>query len=278
MDQSEKKDLYLDLLKNTLTFSLWEEPPRPCGFEFRGKNPLKKYYFKKFLQQLADERVQLVRPAAITPYQRENGMIWPGNADTMVGRKRLDNLQFCIETVIREKVEGDLLGVGVWRGGSVIFMRAVLAALGVTSRKVYVAGSFRGLPRTDTKRFQENSRGSHHQCDYLAVPLEEVKRNFERYQMLDEQVVFIKGWFDDTFPEPVGKVSVLRADGVMYVSTMDILERLYPKLQPGGFCIIDDYGALKSCKKAVDDYRQAHQIREEMIEIDWTGRFWRKSF
>jgi hypothetical protein len=30
--------------------------------------------------------------------------------------KRLDNLQQCIETVVRENVPGDLIETGVWRG------------------------------------------------------------------------------------------------------------------------------------------------------------------
>jgi len=68
----------------------------------------------------------------------------------------------------------------------------------------------------------------------------------------------------------------MRLDGDMYESTMDGLVNLYPKLAPGGFCIIDDY-ALDGCRKAVADYRAAHGISEEMHTIDWTGVYWRKA-
>jgi hypothetical protein len=61
----------------------------------------------------------------------------------------------------------------------------------------------------------------------------------------------------------------------MYGSTTDALNYLYPKVSSGGFCIIDDYG-LRRCKQAVDDFRTERGIREEMKEIDWTGRYWRK--
>lgn len=62
----------------------------------------------------------------------------------------------------------------------------------------------------------------------------------------------------------------------MYSSTIDALENLYPKLSKGGFCIIDDY-ALAGCQKAVHDYRDKHRIHDEIIQIDWIGRYWRKS-
>ena len=239
MSEQLLKERYLDLLKETLTYSLWEEPPRPWGFEFSGKNPVAKYYYSKFLKLLGQEKLQLVKPVVVSSYERENGMIWPGKADTMVGRKRLDNLQFCIETVLRENIEGDFLEAGVWRGGASIFMRGVLAANGVTGRKVYLADSFEGLPRPDEKKCPEDAGDSHHEYGYLAVSLDEVKNNFARYNLLDDQVVFLKGWFEETLPDaPVEKISVLRADGDMYGSTMDILDNLYPKLQSGGFALL----------------------------------------
>jgi hypothetical protein len=105
-----------------------------------------------------------------------------------------------------------------------------------------------------------------------------VRANFQRYDLLDDQVRFLKGWFKDTLPSaPIGKLAVIRLDGDMYESTMDGLVNLYPKLSPGGFLIVDDYGAVPSCKKAVQDYREQHGIREEIQTIDWTGIYWRRS-
>lgn len=69
---------------------------------------------------------------------------------------------------------------------------------------------------------------------------------------------FLPGWFRDTLPTaPVDSLAVMRLDGDMYESTMVALESLYPKLSPGGFAIIDDYGAVAECKLAVEDYRCA---------------------
>ena len=88
--------------------------------------------------------------------------------------------------------------------------------------------------------------------------------------------VFLKGWFKDTLPNiPTSTLAVIRLDGDLYQSTMESLENLYPKLSIGGYCIIDDY-ALETCKKAVDDFREEHDITSTLYEVDWTGRFWRK--
>lgn len=212
----------------------------------------------------------------ITPDQKEEGRIWPGYADTMIGLKRIENIQFSVETVIRECVEGDLIETGVWRGGACIFMRAILAAYGIEDRKVYVADSFEGLPKADVEKFPADKDDTHYVQRFLAVSQEEVENNFIRYGLLDGQVVFLKGWFKDTLPHaPIEKLAVLRLDGDMYGSTMDALMNLYPKLSKGGFCIIDDY-ALPGCKKAVDDFREENGIHTEMKVVDWTGRYWRK--
>jgi O-methyltransferase len=69
---------------------------------------------------------------------------------------------------------------------------------------------------------------------------------------------------------------VLRADGDMYGSTMDILRSMEPRVAPGGFVIIDDYGAIEQCRQAVADYRADAGIDAEIHEVDWTGVYWRK--
>ncbi len=270
------EDLYLELLKKTLSFSLWPEPPTPVkDFHFRKKTS--KRFFLSILSGILDKtRYQIVRRRDFSEEDRADGRVWPGYADTMVGMKRLDNLQHCIETVIRDGVDGDLIETGVWRGGACIFMRAVLAVHGVKDRKVFVADSFEGLPKPDTGKWPADRGDTQHERPFLAVSREDVEKNFKRYGLLDENVVFLKGWFKDTLPAaPIKKLSVLRLDGDMYGSTMDALANLYPRLSKGGYCIIDDY-ALETCREAVDDYRKQQGITEKMERIDWTGYYWRK--
>lgn len=269
-------ELYLDLLKKSLSFTLWPEPGTPIETgNYRGSF-LTKLALSLLRRRFRSEHLQVVKQRCLTTEEREEGKIWPGYADTMIGLKRLDNLQFCVETAIRERVEGDLIETGVWRGGACILMRAILAAYAIDNRKVYVADSFAGLPKPDEKTFPADKGDRHHTFEVLAVSQEQVADNFRRYGLLDDQVVFLKGWFKDTLPTaPIEKLAVLRLDGDMYGSTMDTLTNLYSKLSRGGFCIIDDY-ALTGCRKAVDDFRAEKGITADMQVVDWTGRYWRK--
>lgn len=208
---------------------------------------------------------------------RNIGFDWPVHAHSMIGLQRMNNLEFCIRDVLSNKVEGDLIETGVWRGGATIFMRAILKAFNCTDRKVWVADSFAGLPAADFKNFPKESDVDFDKWNELVIPLEEVKGNFEKYDLLDEQVVFLKGFFKDTMPSiAVEKLAVIRLDGDMYESTIQCLEALYPKLSIGGYTIIDDYGAVPACAQAVHDYREAMNITEEMIKIDWAGVYWKK--
>ena len=268
------ESLYLELLKKTLSFSLWPEPPVPASpNQYAG---LKGVAAQALFKNLRKRGLMVMQPQPFTQEQREIGKGWPGYADSMIGLKRLDNLQACVESVIHEKVPGDLIETGVWRGGACILMRGVLAAYDVHDRRVFVADSFEGLPKPDEKNYPQDKGDDHHTYDILAVSQEQVESNFRRYDLLDDQVAFLKGWFKDTLPSaPIDKLAVLRLDGDMYESTMDALIHLYPKLSPGGFCIIDDY-ALSGCRQAVTDYRDKHKVTADILEVDWTGAYWRK--
>ena len=116
------------------------------------------------------------------------------------------------------------------------------------------------------------------QCGILTVGVDEVRRNFARYQLLDDQVQFIVGFFKDSLAEaPIEKLSILRLDGDLYESTIQALEPLYPKLTPGGYCIVDDYGRIEACRRAIHDYRAAFGITDDMVDIDGSGVYWRKT-
>jgi O-methyltransferase len=211
--------------------------------------------------------------------KRETGADWPMHGTTMVGLRRLDHLQRCIEAIVADGVEGDLIETGVWRGGASIFMRGVLASLDA-HRDVWVADSFEGLPKSKPEQYPSDAGSDEHFVfEYLAVSEDRVRGAFERYGLLDDSVHFLKGWFSESLPPLRGNHtwSLLRLDGDMYESTIVALESLYPDLSPGGFVVIDDYGAIPQCREAVHDYRQANGIDDPIEKIDWTGAGWRRS-
>jgi O-methyltransferase len=208
---------------------------------------------------------------------RETGRDWPAHAQSMIGHKRMLQLQRAAEFVIEKEIPGDFIETGVWRGGACIFLRAILKAYGIADRTVWVADSFAGLPPPDPDRYPADRGDKHHQVKALAVPLDAVKANFARYDLLDDQVKFLKGWFKDTLPRaPIERLAILRLDGDMYESTMDALTALYDRLSPGGFVIVDDYGYLESCRQAIADYRGARNIGDTIYNIDGMGVFWQK--
>ena len=129
-------------------------------------------------------------------------------------------------------------------------MRGVLAPLTATrSRSVWVADSFEGLPKPDAGRYPPMRGDVNYTAEELAVSLEEVRANFERYGLLDDRVRFVEGWFRDTLPRLADRRwAVIRLDGDLYESTMDGLLNLYPQLSVGGYLIVDDYG-FDNCRR-----------------------------
>ena len=195
---------------------------------------------------------------------------------TMIGRKRLDNLQQCMETVLTENIPGDFIETGIWRGGACIFMRGVLVAHGITDRTIWAADSFEGVP-PPTWPEDAGFDISRDVLPVLAVPLEDVRSLFQRYGLLDDKVQFLKGWFKDSLPiAPIEQLAILRLDGDLYESTMTALVPLYDKVADGGFVIVDDYGSCPPCKRAVDDFRTERGITDTLHVIDRQSAYWRK--
>jgi hypothetical protein len=210
------------------------------------------------------------------PEARAVGRDWPPHAETMVGTARLANVLDCTATALADGVPGDLVETGVWRGGTSIFLRGILAALGDDDRRVWVCDSFEGLP-VATHELDVPMR--FHEFDELAVGLDAVRANFARYGLLDDRVRFVQGWFKDTLAgvaAGVGSIAVLRLDGDLYESTMDALVHLEPLVSDGGFVLVDDHGGIEACATAVADYRADRGITSPIHEVDWTGVWWRK--
>jgi O-methyltransferase len=263
-----ERDLYLDLLKKIIANTIYQD----ALFQEHTTAGWKKRVIKSML---GDNTLV----GSIISYDHEArrlGKDWPSCAHTMVGIERLNNLHYCAETILNENIEGDFIETGVWRGGASIFMRGILKAYQNVEKTVWVADSFQGLPPPKPDIFPADEGDIHHTIDFLRVSLDEVKENFRRYDLLDNQVKFLKGWFSETLPKaPIEKLSILRLDGDMYESTICALSNLYHKLVIGGFVIIDDY-CIHNCEKAVTDFRKKHGIKNSIVEIDGTGVFWRK--
>jgi hypothetical protein len=152
----------------------------------------------------------------------------------------------------------------------------MLAAYGDTSRVVWVADSFAGLPPPDAARYPADRGDRHHQQSVLNVSRATVEKTFRSYDLLDRQVRFLEGWFKDTLPTaPINRLAIMRLDGNMYESTMQALEALYDKLSIGGFVIIDDY-MLRPCAQAVNEFCEQRKIDDKILPFDEFRAYWRR--
>ncbi len=225
--------------------------------------------------RLADGRLFTRRVGGEARAIRAVGMDWPLDGTTMVGLRRLDDLQACVEAVVADGVAGDLIEAGVWRGGASILVRATLDSLGATDRDLWLADSFAGF--TQSGRGELSQTPEDQWLDYIAVSAGRVRENFRRLGYT-EGLRFVRGFFTDTMPGLAGRRwALIRLDGDTYDATRDCLKTLYPGLAPGGYAVIDDYGAVEDCRRAVDEYRERNGITEELETIDWTAVRWRRS-
>ncbi len=245
------EDRYLDLLERVVTNLVYEDAPVPTCW-----SPCASFDLRT----------------------RQDGGDWPSTAHTMVGQRRVRNVRECLDRVVADGVPGDFVETGVWRGGVCIFARGYLAVHGIGNRRVWVADSFQGIPDVGPDGHpMDQDMALHESNGFLGVPLAQVRENFRRYGLLDDQVEFLPGWFTDTLPvAPIDRLAVLRLDGDLYGSTMDALESLYPKISPGGFVIVDDY-AIPACRTAVHEFRDREGIADPIRMIDHCSMFWRRA-
>jgi O-methyltransferase len=287
-------DRYLRLLKSTLLNEIYVESDVRLLYIFSMLHTRQKIDSEVF-RNVGDRLPDLFSQVKLG---REDGRIWwlvdikgnPHGSDglldlrdwcefshTMVGRKRLDNIENCLATIKKDNVPGDVAETGAWRGGASIFMKGCLTAWDMRGRIVWVADSFEGMP-VPTLPEDAGHDFSVTKVPILAISLEEVQENFRRYDLLDDDVKFLKGWFRDTLHvAPIRELALLRLDGDLYESTMDALKALYDKVAPGGFVIVDDFNDFEPCRRAVLEFRDQHGIKDPIQTIDWSGAFWRKS-
>ena len=160
------RDLYLDLMKKCLTNWIYGDRESEV---ITGKKLLKR------ITGLANKfGYELIKPAPIDRQKRLNGRDWPPTAHTMIGLKRLDNIQYCVEDVLAKNIPGEIIECGVWRGGASIFMRAILKAHGIKDRIVYLADSFQGCPVPDIQKYPQK-RAEPVRFQDIACPAGKVK-------------------------------------------------------------------------------------------------------
>ena len=179
------------------------------------------------------------------------------------------------------EVPGDLVELGTNAGGTAVLMLATLRDFSppgrdpLGERLFYAADSFQGLPEPTKEDAINVSQHRHWRKGQHRTSRMNFNTNMRRNGMYEggthQRMRVLEGWFSDTLPRtPIKKVSFLRLDGDLYASTMDGLRLLYRKVVRGGLIYVDDYMAA-GCRRAVHEFRDAHNITTPMVPI-WEER------
>jgi O-methyltransferase len=197
---------------------------------------------------------------------------------TGTSMERMYSLFKSVEYVVANRLEGDFVECGVWRGGSVMLMAMALLMNHCSNKSIFLYDTFEGLTRPTEKDVDFTGKPAadlfaEDAGSILACSVEEVRRNLALSGYPLENFVFVKGDVTDTIPETVPEsISLLRLDTDWFESTYHELRYLYPLLIERGILILDDYGHWKGAKEAVDRYFSEQSIKALLHRIDYTGR------
>jgi hypothetical protein len=198
---------------------------------------------------------------------------------TMTGISSVINLIGAVRHIIENKIEGDFVECGVWRGGSMMTAALTLKSLNEIDRNLFLYDTFSGMVaptdkdrqfdgKTAAQVWRENSDGAW--CD---ASLQDVKNNMNLTGYPSNKIHYVEGKIEETIPQIVPKkIALLRLDTDWYESTKHELEYLYPLLVPGGILIIDDYGHWSGSKTATDEFFARQNFKPLLHRIDYTRR------
>eukprot|EP00667_Euglena_gracilis_P011911 EG_transcript_12198 len=204
-----------------------------------------------------------------------DGSEWPPDTMphvlTMVGFRRLHNVQSLLEDAIFRGVPGDFIETGVWRGGLCLVAAALFQAYGqFPQRKVWLADSFQGIPPSTWRVDRRFHRDSHELGILNNNSLAAVRQSFHRYGLLSDNIQWLPGYFNETLPPARSQwtsFAVIRLDGDLYQSVYESFVNLYPFLSPGGYAIIDDYWDWVGARLATETYMKEQGVAARLYPV-----------
>jgi O-methyltransferase len=202
---------------------------------------------------------------------------------TMTSPERIFALLRAVDYVVENKIPGDFVECGVWRGGSTMAMALQLLSHGESDRVLHLYDTYTGMnapteadvslkgdPAAD--EFQRTMTSSD-TSTWCYSPIDHVKKNVLSTKYPERNVHFIQGKVEDTIPGHIQEtIALLRLDTDWYESTKHEMTHLFPRLVPGGVLIIDDYGHWEGARRAVDEYLTDNKIRILLNRVDYTAR------
>lgn len=165
-----------------------------------------------------------------------------------------------------EGLDGDILELGIYRGGTTIMTAHFLKQLD-SKRQIFACDAFMGLPYEDKFSIWENAKGM-----YSETSEKIVKQKFEKFNVADK-ITLVKGLFEDTLHQKLSdkKFSLVLVDCDLYDATKLSLEFVYPRMAKGGIIMFDDYDRVNrdqaTCGEttAADEFCKEKNLNIEMF-------------
>jgi len=194
----------------------------------------------------------------------------------MVDLERSYALYQAVNYILKNKIPGDFVECGVWKGGSCMLVAYSLLQAGVSDRTIWLYDTFAGMAMPGEndgekeRKEWELHKKSGGKNDWCFASVDEVQANMKKTGYPFEKLRFVKGKVEESIPDAVPvKISLLRLDTDWYDSTKHELLHLYPLLEKGGVLIIDDYGVWQGARKATDEY---FNNTVYLHRLDWSAR------
>jgi len=193
----------------------------------------------------------------------------------------------CLRNIVNQKIDGDIVETGVWKGGTLILVKKILEDCNVKKKIIGFDTFEEGFQKPgelDKKiRYGFKEKGNLYNKTFnykkfetssLTNTLSNIRKNCKDV----EELYLIKGKIEDTLEkENIKKISLLMLDTDYYESTKFALEKLYDKVSQNGIIYIDDYGNWKGAKQAVDEFFKKKKINPFLIRTSSASRIFIKN-
>lgn len=149
------------------------------------------------------------------------------------------------------KLAGNIIEIGVWRGGTGALM-AKRAALSGIDATIYLCDTFRGVVKAGL-------HDTYYKGGELATSRQSVDALVQRFQLNNVQI--LEGIFPDEtarlIDERHARFRLCHIDVDVYQSAKDILDWVWGRMVAGGVIVYDDYGfnGCQGITKLVNDQK-----------------------
>jgi O-methyltransferase len=223
---------------------------------------------------------QINPPDSITSFDQINKLICDDNCLTLIEKSFFDSIKEIIREICREEIRGDLVFIGVFKGGGALYLASLFKEFGI-SRRVWLFDSFKGFNRLTIENQKDVKSLANLVQDIVfenQSNVKSVRRLFESYN-LDSNLQIVEGYLEDTFKSiEIERIAFLHIDVDFYEPTYLSLEHLYPLVTRNGWVVIDDYNVpVFECKKATDKYINDANIEANIVKIGNYPIGWRKT-